>query len=222
MAKKAKQRTAHASRLRGIHLSVGAASLGMILSVAARYMWRASREVDGATRAPFVINVLSTLSERMAAESQVESACRPACEAASHLWGSDMSCRDFLATHWESWPKLSRPGSAWTRALFSASDVAWMLQQWPVRYHTKHGTAQLLRPGSGFLNDPRPQRGSPVPVDVLHGAMRDGLTFVCHNLEVLHPSVARLVRDVAAFFHAYTQVRPPDFSLRGTASLDSS
>jgi hypothetical protein len=145
----------------------------------------------------------------MSVDSPVESAWRSSCEATSHLWGGDMSCRAFLAEHWEWWPKLSRPGPAWTRALFSVSDVAWMLQQWPVRYHSRHGTAQLLRPGSGFLRDDRPQRGSRVPSDVLDVAVRDGLTFVCHNLEVLHPSVARMVRDVAEFFHSYTQVRPP-------------
>ena len=218
MAKKSSSRRAPPSRPArppAAKLWIGLrASLAALAIAAAATVWK---QQFGSP--PAAAPLGSTLSSRMAAPSPVELEVSHACEVARQLWGGEMSCSEFLAQHWEAWPKLSRPGTNWTRSLFSPSDVEWMIRQWPVRFHKNHGTAVLQKPGSGFLAHERTKRGDPVPEDILHVAMREGLTFVCHNLEVMHPSIASLVRHVAAFFHAYTQVSVNSPPTKGSAEV---
>jgi len=105
---------------------------------------------------PALVVAATTLSERMAAESPQERQVHPDCEAIRPLWGGELSCRGFLAEHWESAPKLSRPGAAWVHSLFTPSAVGWMIRQWPVRFYKNHGTALLQKPGASLLCSPGP------------------------------------------------------------------
>jgi len=105
------------------------------------------------------------------------------CDEVKLLWGSSLSCDDFLRRHWETAPLLSEPGAAFASSLLTLPDIPTMLGMWPFKFYKNHGTALLQQPASGFKPDPRWKRGQPVPTDIVATAVREERTLVIHNLE---------------------------------------
>ena len=173
-------------------------------------------------------------SGRLGAPSPTEADVSDACSAVSPLWraplgvdgeGEQLSCLDFLRQHWERSALVSRPGAHWSRQLMHLEDVASMIGSWPMRFFKNHGTANMQRPGSGFLVDERWRAGEIVPVDAVQVAMEEGRTLVMHNLEVYWPPIGRLVWHLVRYMHTYTQVNlyisPPHLSVATAPHQDA-
>ncbi len=201
-------------------VALGVAALALAGAVAA-YLSLAPPQAPPPSRRD---GELARAGLRLAARSPTEDEVADACESIRPLLGK-MDCAEFLSERWEQAPWLSRPGAQWARQLMGISDMRRMIGSWPMRFLKNHGTANMQKPGSGFLIDERWQRGDEVPVDAVDVAIREQRTLVMHNLEVYWPPVGELVRQVVRYFHAYSQVNvymsPAELSVATTAHQDA-
>ena len=214
MAKKDKPRKPKGAREASVispaHIGAGVA---VLLAVGAATAWMRPTPSNSHTSGAGIETSFSE-ADRMTASSEGDEAGGRATEACANVrvfWeaASDavqLGCTGFLARHWETVPRLARPGAAWSSALMRLEDVRSMVSTFPFRIHKNHGTALLQVPASGFKADNRWQRGDDVPPEIVEIAMREQRTLVLHNLEVYWPAITTLARELVRFFHTYTQV----------------